>query len=91
MYVREPDRYVNYSASSNSQFLAILSLDGEKKNQSFIDFYNVNDGDYMGSAIIQSVNDERPLEIILLEDNRLWVFFENSTFVNYTISNENNK
>jgi len=89
MYVREPDYYVNYSASMNSKYLIILSLDEEKSTHTNLDFYSVTSGEYLGSAKIDKFSDERPTEVMLTEENDLWVLFENYTFVKYNcIENE---
>ena len=88
MYVREPDYYVNYSASMNSNFLIILSLDEEKSTHTNLDFYSVRNGDYLGSGKIDRFSEERPKEVILTEADDLWVLFENYTFVKYKFKDD---
>jgi hypothetical protein len=88
MYVREPDYYVNYSASMNSKILIILSLDGEKSSHTNLDVYSVTTGEYLGTAKIDRFSEERPKEVILTNEDVVWVLFENYTFVKYNLNED---
>ena len=79
MFVREPDFYVNYSCSADDNHLYILSKHKTNKRDNFrtIDAYNVNEGSYAFSFPVPNMGEQLPIEIALLEENKIFVLYEN--------------
>jgi len=87
MFVREPDYYVNYSASADNEFLYILSKHKNRKSEDFrsIDMYSVDDGEYFRSLAVPNFGQQVPIEIVILNNQRICILYENYSFAIFKI------
>ncbi|KYG72493.1 hypothetical protein [Roseivirga echinicomitans] len=79
MFVREPDFYVNYSASADDRLIYILSKFKLGRNDDFmtVDTYEVHNGGYFTSFAVPNLGEELPIEIAVLDNNLFFVLYEN--------------
>jgi hypothetical protein len=86
IYIKEPDLNSNYAATADGQYLYILSLVRFKKSNNLaVDLYDVRTGDYHSSFELPNHEDQLPVEILKLDNNKLMVLYEDMQIVNYEL------
>ncbi len=84
VFERQPDEFVNYSATTDNEFLYILSTVAyEKTNNLSIDVYHADDG-YRYSFEVPNHLDSYPVNIMKGED-QLWILYEDLYVISYEI------
>ena len=90
MFVREPDYFVNYSATADNNYLYILSLHGNKNDHNYrtIDAYDFKSNRYSHSLAIPYFNEQRPVEIASISGNVIVVLYENQELAFFEIAKD---